>query len=146
MAEQNFKRGDVVQLPSGGPKMTVVETGGATIRCVWANDRGLHTADVPAGVLIEVTQDDMGGAVMAMQMTPVMQGAPPWMSGLGVAGGVPGGPQLATGQMTGVAGAVPVAAPPVGMGGAGGVGPPMPSPPGADQPAKPMTPKQTPPG
>jgi len=35
MAAEEFKAGDVVQLKSGGPKMTVQHTGNGNAVCVW---------------------------------------------------------------------------------------------------------------
>ena len=47
--------GDVVQLKSGGPKMTVVQVLGRVLNvaeCVWMNERGLSREAVPLEVLI----------------------------------------------------------------------------------------------
>jgi len=35
MAEQTFKPGDVVQLNSGGPAMTVVDANERSVNCLW---------------------------------------------------------------------------------------------------------------
>lgn len=42
-AKQAFAEGDVVQLASGGPKMTVIgvdDIGATLLRCMWFNEAG----------------------------------------------------------------------------------------------------------
>jgi uncharacterized protein YodC (DUF2158 family) len=37
-----FKAGDTVALKSGGPAMTIEDSGGAFINCIWIDDAGEH--------------------------------------------------------------------------------------------------------
>ncbi|MGY6251497.1 YodC family protein [Bosea thiooxidans] len=39
----DFNVGDVVRLKSGGPAMTVEQTGGKAIRCAWFNGGGYNS-------------------------------------------------------------------------------------------------------
>lgn len=40
MSDQEFKKGDVVRLKSGGPKMTVVNTpNGNLVECMWFDSK-----------------------------------------------------------------------------------------------------------
>lgn len=36
---QGFKKGDVVRLKSGGPRMTVAELGQSLVSCTWFDER-----------------------------------------------------------------------------------------------------------
>lgn len=43
---ENFKIGEVVELKSGGPKMTVeAEVGPLMVKCVWFQDTKLHRGE-----------------------------------------------------------------------------------------------------
>ena len=53
----NFKPGDVVQLNSGGPKMTVaVVQSDGTLRCVWFHEDGKADSGVFAQVAIRAAK------------------------------------------------------------------------------------------
>ncbi len=58
MSETDFKVGDVVQLKSGGPKMTVTETGGCKVACSWFLGNSHGTYVFPCAVLNEADEDE----------------------------------------------------------------------------------------
>ncbi len=55
-----FKQGDIVQLKSGGPVMTVcnVFSDGTNNRCQWFSGKKLETGDFPEGALIVPSTDE----------------------------------------------------------------------------------------
>ena len=53
MDDQSFKVGDVVRLKSGGPPMTVEQTGGKAIRCAWFNGGGGYNSGMFHGDTLE---------------------------------------------------------------------------------------------
>jgi uncharacterized protein YodC (DUF2158 family) len=57
-----FRVGEVVQLPSGGCKMTVLKVTGENVDCVWIADDGrLQNAFFPETILLKsVTELDAG--------------------------------------------------------------------------------------
>ena len=56
--EERFKVGDIVQLKSGGPKMTVEEElGSGDIRCQWFAGSKLSWGDFPAHSLARVEEE-----------------------------------------------------------------------------------------
>lgn len=57
MANQKFKAGDLVELKSGGPVMTVEEMFMTDARCVWfAGDK--HQSNVFALATLKAAEDD----------------------------------------------------------------------------------------
>ena len=49
-----FSTGDIVRLKSGGPKMTVLESGGEQVQCKWFDRNGkMHTDSFPTAMLDE---------------------------------------------------------------------------------------------
>ncbi|MCV9960360.1 DUF2158 domain-containing protein [Pararhizobium sp. BT-229] len=57
MAEDQFQAGDVVQLKSGGPEMTVSAVLGLEISCVWFVKNQRFDEDFPAVVLKNMFAD-----------------------------------------------------------------------------------------
>ena len=58
----DIEPGRIVTLKSGGPPLTVVETLGDQVRCIWfahADDR-LQEAMIPAACLDQVSDEEMG--------------------------------------------------------------------------------------
>lgn len=53
-----FKKGDIVQLKSGGPEMTVMHTGANGIYCVWFAGKKLEEKTFARETLIQVTVFD----------------------------------------------------------------------------------------
>jgi len=55
--DSSFKPGDVVQLNSGGPKMTVVAAqSDGTLRCIWFHEDGKHDNGVFAQVALRAAK------------------------------------------------------------------------------------------
>lgn len=51
-----FKIGDVVELPSGGPKLTVQSTGDEAVMCVWFDrDLQLQSTRIDVNLLVLAT-------------------------------------------------------------------------------------------
>lgn len=54
--DQQLQIGDVVQLPSGGPKMTVGGVKKATVLCIWFTADGeIRKEDLTPAVLVKVS-------------------------------------------------------------------------------------------
>ena len=55
--DQAFKPGDVVQLNSGGPRMTVVAVqSDGTLRCIWFHEDGKHDNGIFAQVALRAAK------------------------------------------------------------------------------------------
>ena len=58
MSAENFKLGDVVQLKSGGPSMTVTYVGSEnTLYCKWFEGSKVHEGEFPSSALKRVPED-----------------------------------------------------------------------------------------
>lgn len=55
-----FKKGDIVQLKSGGPDMTVTSVQGEEIWCIWFAGKKLETESFYKGTIIQVAVLDSG--------------------------------------------------------------------------------------
>lgn len=59
--EQPFAVGDIVQLKSNGPRMTVTGVEGQTVYCTWFSPAGKQSGDFPAGALVKPPDPKPGG-------------------------------------------------------------------------------------
>jgi uncharacterized protein YodC (DUF2158 family) len=81
MSDRRFKVGEVVQLKSGGPQMTVVSVrtdGGSTnriVECVWfTQEMKSETATFPEEALIGQSGPSRGAAEVANRLSAIARG------------------------------------------------------------------------